>query len=169
MHAMHNPNSGYIMNMCAGEPIRRPLARIVLGPWLFAIFIVTNSFTASLTSITISQVKPSVLDIQTLKERNSPVGCNGNSFIVNYLTEVLKFKPENIRKINSISDYPAAFEKKDIEAAFFVGPHARVFLAKYSCKGLINAGNIFRLGGFGFVGFSPLLSLSLIFHIHVSY
>ncbi|WJX75739.1 hypothetical protein P8452_59241 [Trifolium repens] len=133
------------------EPIRRPLARIVLGPWLFAIFIVTNSFTASLTSITISQVKPSVLDIQTLKERNSPVGCNGNSFIVNYLTEVLKFKPENIRKINSISDYPAAFENKDIEAAFFVGPHARVFLAKYSCKGLINAGNIFRLGGFGFV------------------
>ncbi|XP_045797145.1 glutamate receptor 3.2-like [Trifolium pratense] len=132
------------------EPIRRPLARIVLAPWLFAIFIVTNSFTASLTSITISQAKPSVLDIQTLKERNSPVGCNGNSFIVNYLTEVLKFKPENIRKINSISDYPAAFENKDIEAAFFVGPHARVFLAKYSCKGLINAGNIFRLGGFGF-------------------
>ena len=32
-----------------------------------------------------------------------------------YLIEVLKFKPENIKKINSISDYPDAFENKDIE------------------------------------------------------
>jgi len=141
----------------AGEPIRKPLAQVVLTPWLFAIFVVTNSFTASLTSITISQVKPSVLDIQTLKERNSPVGCNGNSFIVKYLIDVLKFKPDNIRKINSVSDYPAAFEKKEIEAAFFVAPHAKVFLAKYSCKGFIKVGNVFRLGGFGFVGFSPLI------------
>ncbi|KAI5431131.1 hypothetical protein KIW84_035335 [Lathyrus oleraceus] len=133
------------------EPIRRPLAQVVLTPWLFAIFIVTNSFTASLTSITISQVKPSVLDIQTLKERNSPIGCDGNSFIVKYLTVVLKFKPENIRKINSMSDYPAAFDNKEIEAAFFVAPHAKVFLAKYSCKGFIKAGNTYRLGGFGFV------------------
>jgi hypothetical protein len=129
----------------------------VLTPWFFAIFIVTNSFTASLTSITISQVKPSVLNIETLKERNSPIGCDGNSFIVKYLTEVLSFKPENIRKFNSINDYPAAFENKEIEAAFFVAPHAKVFLAKYSCKGLIKAGNTFRLGGFGFVGFSPLI------------
>ncbi|RHN56003.1 hypothetical protein MtrunA17_Chr5g0424631 [Medicago truncatula] len=50
-----------------------------------------------------------------------------------------------------MSDYPAAFEKKEIEAAFFVAPHAKVFLAKYSCKGFIKVGNIFRLGGFGFV------------------
>ncbi|CAJ2669611.1 unnamed protein product [Trifolium pratense] len=139
------------------EPIRRPLARIVLTPWLFAIFIVTNSFIASLTSITISQVKPSVLDIQTLKERNHTIACDGNSFIVKYLTDVLKFKPENIRKINSMSDYPAAFENKEIEAAFFVAPHAKVFLAKYSCKGFIKAKNTFRLGGFGFVGFSTLI------------
>ncbi|KAL5057223.1 hypothetical protein RYX36_028827 [Vicia faba] len=133
------------------EPIRRPLAQIVLTPWLFAIFIVANSFTASLTSITISQVKPSVLDIQTLKDRNSPIGCDGNSFIVKYLTEVLNFKSENIRKLNSMSDYPAAFDNKEIEAAFFVAPHAKVFLAKYSCKGFIKAGNTYRLGGFGFV------------------
>lgn len=117
----------------------------------------TNSFTASLTSITISQVKPSVLDIQTLKERNSPIGCDGNSFIIKYLTEVLHFKPRNIRKLNSMSDYPAAFDNKEIEAAFFVAPHAKVFLAKYSCKGFIKAGNTYRLGGFGFVGFSPLI------------
>ena len=83
--------------------------------------------------MTISQLEPSVLDIQTLQKRNAYVGCDGNSFIVRYLIDVLKFKP-------------------DIEAAFFVAPHAKVFLAKYSCEGFIKAGNTFRLGGFGFVG-----------------
>ncbi|RDY00947.1 Glutamate receptor 2.5, partial [Mucuna pruriens] len=141
-----------------GEPIKSPLARTVLAPWLFVILIATSTFTASLTSMmTVSQLEPSVLDIQTLQKRNSPVGCDGNSFIVKYLTDVLRFKPENIRKINSISDYPAAFQNKDIEAAFFVAPHAKVFLAMYSCKGLIKAGNTFRLGGFGFVCLSPLI------------
>ncbi|CAJ1784294.1 unnamed protein product [Sphenostylis stenocarpa] len=141
-----------------GEPIRSPLARTVLAPWLFVILIATSTFTASLTSMmTVSQIEPSVLDIQTLQKRNSPVGCNGNSFIVKYLIEVQNFKPENIRKINSIDDYPDAFQNKDIEAAFFIVPHAKVFLAKYSCRGLIKAGNTFRLGGLGFVGLSPLI------------
>lgn len=131
------------------------MARIVLAPWLFIILIVTTSFTASLTSMmTIRQLEPSVLDIETLKRTNAPVGCNGNSFIVQYLTEVLKFKHKNIRRIDSISDYPTAFKNRDIEAAFFVAPHAKVFLAKYSCTGYIKAGNTFKLGGFGFVGFS---------------
>jgi len=129
---------------------------------------VTNSFTASLTSITISQVKPLVLDIQTLKERNSPVGCNGNSFIVKYLIDVLKFKPENIRKINSMSDYPAAFEKKEIEVAFFVAPHAKVFLAKYSCKRASSKWGTFS-GLAALVLWVSLLSLLLIFNMFVMY
>lgn len=129
-----------------------------MAPWLFVILIATSTFTASLTSMmTFSQLVPSVLDIQTLQKRNSPVGCNGNSFIVKYLTEVLKFKPENIRKIYSVSDYPKAFQNKYIEAAFLSTPHTKVFLAKYSCRGLIKAGNTFKLGGIGFVGLSPSL------------
>nr|KYP40593.1 Glutamate receptor 2.5 [Cajanus cajan] len=134
------------------EPITSPMARVVMAPWLFVILIATSTFTASLTSMmTISQLEPSILDIQTLQRRNSPVGCNGNSFVIKYLTDVLKFKPENIRKFYSMSDYPDAFQNKYIEAAFFSVPHAKVFLARYSCKGLIKAGNTFRLGGLGFV------------------
>jgi len=134
----------------------------VLAPWLFVILIATSTFTASLTSMmTVSQLEPSVLDIKSLLKRNSPVGCNGNSFIVKYLTEVQKFKPENIRRINSINDYPSAFQNKDIEAAFFIAPHAKVFMAKYSCRGFIKAGNTFRLGGLGFVGLAPLIDTIL--------
>ncbi|KAI9120817.1 hypothetical protein K1719_007850 [Acacia pycnantha] len=100
--------------------------------------------------MTISQLEPSVLDIQTLQRTNAPVGCNENSSIVRYLIDMLKFKPKNIRKIDSISDYPTAFKNRDIEAAFFVAPHAKVFLAKYSCAGFVKAGDTFNLGGFGF-------------------
>lgn len=107
--------------------------------------------------MTVSQLETSVLDIQTLQKRNSPVGCNENSFIGKYLTDIIKFKPEKIRKIYSISDYPDAFKNKYIEAAFFSAPHAKVFLAKYSYRGLIKAGNTFKLGGVGFVGLSPSL------------
>ncbi|KAB2619390.1 glutamate receptor 2.5-like [Pyrus ussuriensis x Pyrus communis] len=103
-------------------------ARLVLAPWLVVILVVTATFTASLTSMmTLSQVQPSVLDIETLQKMNATVGCNGNSFIVRYLTNVLDFRPENIQGIASIDDYPNAFEKQDIAAAFFVMPHAKVF------------------------------------------
>ncbi|KAK6256583.1 hypothetical protein QUC31_000042 [Theobroma cacao] len=133
------------------EPLRSNLSRFVLAPWLFAILIITASFTASLTSmLTISRLQPSVSDIETLLRTNAPVGCNGNSFILRYLTNVVGFKAENIKKIDSISDYPDAFKNGDIEAAFFVVPHAQVFLAKY-CKGYTMAGPTFKLGGFGFV------------------
>ncbi|MBA0866832.1 hypothetical protein Goshw_024833 [Gossypium schwendimanii] len=89
-------------------------------------------------------------NIDTLLRTNASVGCNRNSFIVGYLINVLGFKPKNIRKIDSINDYPDAFRNGDIQAAFFVVPHAKVFLAKY-CKGFTMTGPTFKLGGFGFV------------------
>lgn len=123
----------------------------MIGPWLFVILVVTSTFTASLSSMmTVSHFKPSVLDIETLQRTNAGVGCNGNSFIVKYLINVLNFKPQNIKGIASISDYDKAFEQGDISAAFFVEPHAKVFLSKY-CKGYTKTGPVYKLGGFGFV------------------
>ncbi|XP_022766476.1 glutamate receptor 2.7-like [Durio zibethinus] len=133
------------------EPLRSSLSRFVLAPWLFAILIISASFTASLTSmLTMSRLQPSVSDIKSLLRTNAHVGCNGNSFIVRYLITVVGFKPENIKKIDSIDDYPDAFRNGDIQAAFFVVPHAKSFLAKY-CKGYTMTGPTFKLGGFGFV------------------
>ncbi|KAF7817496.1 glutamate receptor 2.7-like [Senna tora] len=132
------------------EPVRGNLARLVLAPWLFVILIVTSSFTASLTSmITVSQLEPSVPDIQTLQRTNAIVGCNRRSFMVNYLIDELKFKSENIRKFDSIADYPRAFENKEIAAAFLIAPQAQVFLATY-CKGYVQAGSTLKLGGLAF-------------------
>lgn len=129
----------------------------MLAPWLVVILVVTATFTASLTSMmTVTRVQPSALDVETLKRTNATVGCNGNSFIVRYVINVLEFKPENTKRIASISDYPNAFERKDIAAAFFVAPHAKVFLAKY-CKGYINSGPVYKPSGFAFVSLSLLM------------
>ncbi|KAM3237344.1 hypothetical protein P3S67_011768 [Capsicum chacoense] len=100
--------------------------------------------------MTVHRLEPSVLNVDYLLKTNAAVGCNGNSFIVGYLVN-LKFKPENIKKISSISNYPKAFEKGEISAAFLVAPHAKVFLAKY-CRGYTKSGPVFKLGGFGFNG-----------------
>ncbi|KAK9270116.1 hypothetical protein L1049_025690 [Liquidambar formosana] len=101
------------------EQVKTNLARFVLAPWLFVLLIVTTSFTATLTSMmTVSRLQPSVVDIELLKRTNAAVGCNGNSFIVSYLTNVLHFKPENIKKIDSISEYPDSFKRGNIKAGF---------------------------------------------------
>ncbi|XP_020413098.1 glutamate receptor 2.1 [Prunus persica] len=134
------------------EQFKNPWARLLLAPWLLAIVVVTATFTASLSSMmTVSWVQPSVLDIETLKMTNATVGCNGNSFIVRYLINVLEFRPENIKGIASISDYPEAFERKDITAAFFVSPHAKVFLAKHCNAVFTKTGSVYKPSGFGFV------------------
>lgn len=141
-------------NWFPGEPLTCNLARFVLAPWLFAILIVGASFTASLSSmLTVPQITPSVLDINTLLRTNAPVGCNGKSFIVRYLVDTLKFKRENVKNISLMDDYPMAFENGDIKAAFLIAPHAEVFLAQ-NCRGFTNAGPTHTLGGLGFVSFA---------------
>ncbi|KAK4428986.1 Glutamate receptor 2.7 [Sesamum alatum] len=133
------------------ENIKNSASKLVLAAWICIVFVVGASFTAVLSSMmTVPRLQPSILDIDYLRNTNAVVGCNGNSFIVRYLIDVLHFKPDNVRKIYSINDYPRAFETGEIKAAFFVAPHAKVFLAEY-CKGYTISGPSFKLGGFGFV------------------
>ncbi|KAF3620594.1 hypothetical protein FXO37_33192 [Capsicum annuum] len=53
------------------------------------------------------------------------------------------------QEMSSINDYPKAFEKGEISVAFFVVPHAKVFLAKY-CKGYTKLAPVYKLGRFIF-------------------
>lgn len=136
--------------MDAEKEVKGFLARLVLGTWLFVILVITSSFTASLTSMmTVSRFAPSVVDIETLRQTNATVGCNFHSFIIRYLNDVLHIPNANIKTLFGIDDYPKAFDNGDIQAAFFITPHAKVFLAKY-CKGYTTAAT-YDLGGLGFV------------------
>ncbi|XP_027090927.1 glutamate receptor 2.7-like [Coffea arabica] len=140
-----------VLSFANRETIRSNLSRLVLQTWLFVTLVVTACFTASVTTLMTSpRNKPSIGDIDYLLATNAPVGCNGNSFIDRFLIDALHFRPENIRKIGSLSEYPGKFESGEIKAAFFVAPHAKIYLAEH-CKGYTMAGPSIKLGGFGFV------------------
>ncbi|XP_057794476.1 glutamate receptor 2.5-like [Salvia miltiorrhiza] len=140
-----------IISFSQRENIKDSASKVVLAVWICVVFVVGASFTAVLSSMmTVPRLEPSVREIELLRNSNAVVACNTNSFICRYLVNILNFNPNNIKQINSIDGYPRSFQNGEIKAAFFVAPHAKVFLAKY-CNGYVISGPSFKLGGFGFV------------------
>ncbi|XP_077229051.1 glutamate receptor 2.9-like [Tasmannia lanceolata] len=133
------------------ERLRSNFSRVVIVVWLFVVLILTSSYTASLTSmLTVQRLEPTVNDIDSLRKSNAMVGCDGDSFVLKYLQDVLHFPSKNIIKVSTADDYPEDLRSGKIAAAFLELPYLKVFLAKY-CKGFAIAGPTYRLGGFGFV------------------
>ncbi|KAL5841527.1 hypothetical protein ACOSQ3_012130 [Xanthoceras sorbifolium] len=127
------------------------LTRVVVVVWLFVVLILNSSYTASLSSmLTVQRLKPNVTDIEWLKRNNLKVGCDGDSFVRNYLANVMKFKSENILNVSSEYDYPGELKNNSIAAAFLELPYERVFITHY-CKGYTATTPTYRFGGLGFV------------------
>ncbi|KAF5202643.1 Glutamate receptor [Thalictrum thalictroides] len=132
------------------ESLQSNFTRIAMVVWLFVVFVVTSSYKAGLTSmLTVQHLEPTVTDINTLNRTNSPVGCDADSFVITYLEKVLRYNPNNIKRVANGYDYPAAFESGSIKAAFMEVPYKRAFLSKY-CKDYQIAGPTYRFGGLGF-------------------
>ncbi|KAL5575315.1 hypothetical protein UlMin_017014 [Ulmus minor] len=115
------------------ERVHSNLTKVVVMMWLFVVFILTASYTASLSSILTVRKLESDIDIDWLKRTNQKVGCDGDSFVGRYLQDVLGFKKDNIYNISS---EPLPYEK--------------YFLNKY-CKGYTTTAPTYRFGGLGFV------------------
>lgn len=117
--------------------------------WLFVVFVVTSSYTASLTSmLTVPRLQPTVTDIEWLRRSNATVGCDGDSFVKDYLRNVLDF--ENVIEVGNQENYPKKFKSGNITAAFLELPYEKVFLKEY-CDEYTATGPVYRFGGFGFV------------------
>ncbi|XP_050146895.1 glutamate receptor 2.7-like [Malus sylvestris] len=127
------------------EKIYTNLTRVVVAVWLLVVLILTSSYTANLTSmLTVQRLKPDATDIDT----DSKVGCDGDSFVIEYLQNVLGFK--NIIKVKSEYDYPKEFKNKTIEAAFLELPYAEVFMNE-NCEGYTATAPTYRFGGLSFI------------------
>jgi ionotropic glutamate receptor len=121
--------------------------------WLLVVWILTSSYTASLSSMfTVQRLQAVNTDIEWLKSSNSKVGCDNDSFVRNYLEDVIGFNSENIITVSNESEYTGLFEKKNITAAFLELPYKKVFINKH-CKGYITTTTptTYKFGGFGFV------------------
>ncbi|XP_076924199.1 glutamate receptor 2.2-like [Bidens hawaiensis] len=133
-----------------GDKMHSNLSRMSVVVWLFVALVITESYTASLTSmLTAQRLEPTITSVEMLRNRNAIVGyCNG-SFVDRYLQNVLGFTNITTQSYNSTHEYAEALNSRKIEAIFLEVPAAKVFLAQY-CKSFKRTGETFKVGGFGF-------------------
>ncbi|KAL2494792.1 Glutamate receptor 2.7 [Forsythia ovata] len=131
------------------EKINGNYTKLVVALWLFVVFVFTSSYQASLTSmLTVPRLEPSVNGLDWIRNTNATVGCDGDSFVEDYLRDVIKL--QNIKTISRQDLYPEEFKSGKISAAFLELPYQRVFLKEY-CKEYIVTGPTYSFGGLGFV------------------
>ncbi|TXG66812.1 hypothetical protein EZV62_008087 [Acer yangbiense] len=134
-----------------GEKLHSNLSRMALVVWLFVALVITQTYTANLSSIlTVKKLEATITNIETLQRSNAMVGYCRGSYLARYLVDVLDFKNNNIRNFSSANNYAEALRTREIEAIFLDVPIAKLFVAKY-CKEFIIAGPTYKTGGFGFV------------------
>ncbi|KAI3710201.1 hypothetical protein L2E82_39975 [Cichorium intybus] len=131
------------------EQIRSNHSKVVVMIWLFIVFILTSSYTASLTTmLTVRMLEPTVQNIEWIRRTNAPVGCDPDSFVGKYLTDVLNLK--NIKNVSRQNEYPDNFKNGSITAAFLELPYQKYFLKEY-CNQYMAIGPSYKFGGLGFV------------------
>ena len=138
------------------------LARFVVIIWVFVVLILTQSYTASLTSLlTVEKLEPTITDLNTLLKSGDKVGYLKGSFVYGLLQET-GFPDSRIVAYKSADECDELLSKGSakggIAAAIDESPNLKLFLAKY-CSKYTTIGPIFKTAGFGFVRVS---SLSLI-------
>lgn len=130
------------------------LARFVVIIWVFVVLILTQSYTASLTSLlTVQKLQPTVTDVNTLRKNGVPVGYLNVSFVYGLLKSN-GFNESKLKAFNTAEELDQLLsigtENGGIAAAIDETPNMKLFLAKY-CSKYTMIGPIFRTDGFGFV------------------
>lgn len=130
------------------------LARFVLIIWFLVVLILTQSYTASLTSmLTVEQLQPTVTDVEELIRNEAYVGYQEGSFMYEQLKR-MNFDESRLVEYNSVEECHQLFSKGSgnggIAAAFDEIPYIQLFLAKY-CSKYTMVGPTYKTDGFGFV------------------
>ncbi|XP_065850438.1 glutamate receptor 2.2-like isoform X2 [Euphorbia lathyris] len=130
------------------------LARTLAIIWFFVVLILTQSYTASLTSLlTVQQLLPTVTDVNQLIRNHENVGYLKDSFVLGILQN-LGFEDSNLKVYSSAQELHDLFSKGSknggISAAFDEVPYIKLFLAKY-CSKYTMVEPTFMTAGFGFI------------------
>lgn len=138
------------------------LARFVVIIWCFVVLILTQSYTASLTSLlTVQQLQPTVTDVNLLLKNGDNVGYQLGSFVLGILKQ-LGFQEKNLKTFTSLEELNELFHKgaanDGIAAAFDETPYMKLFLATY-CSKYTMVEPRFKAEGWAFVSNIHLLSL----------
>ncbi|KAI4353691.1 hypothetical protein L6164_002622 [Bauhinia variegata] len=134
--------------------VAKKCSRFVLLVWLGLACLLTQSYTANLSSIlTLDQLQPSYPTIQSLIRDQENVGYRHGSFIGDFLRDRLHFDESRLRNYSKMEDYRNALskgtQKGGIAAMFDELPYIKVFLKRHGSKYMM-AGPTYRNDGFGF-------------------
>lgn len=137
--------------------------------WLFVALIISQSYTASLTSmLTVQRLEPKVANIETLRNSNAVIGYSKKAYVKDYLLDVLHFNPNNIKNFSSFEECAEDLKTGKTAGVLLEIPTAKVFQAKY-CKSFTTVGPTYKAGGYGFVIISPLICSIKVFVFHYFY
>ncbi|XP_026453918.1 glutamate receptor 2.7-like isoform X2 [Papaver somniferum] len=137
------------------EKVLSSPGRFVMILWLFAVFILTTSYTASYSAMLLAnRFQPTITDdVNHLIKNRYNVGYKNGSFIEGMLKQ-MGFDESNLKGYHTSEDLDEAFSKPrqdgGIVAAFDELPYIELLLTKY-CDKYTKVGDIFPTGGFGFV------------------
>lgn len=132
------------------EKLESNLSKLVVIIWVFAVLILTTSYTASLTSmLTVRKLQPTI----NLLREGDYVGYQEGSFLASCLKE-MGFDEAKLRGYATMDQYADALkmgsENGGVSAIVDEVPYLKLFLSRY-CEGYSMAGPTYKSGGFGFV------------------
>lgn len=135
------------------------LSRFLLIIWFLVVLILTQSYTASLTSmLTVQQLQPTITDVNELLRNKENVGYQQGSFVYGLL-KGMNFSESRLFPFASPEELDELFTNGTangpIAAAFDEIPYMKLFLGKY-CSKYTMIGPTYKTDGFGFVSDPPL-------------
>ncbi|KAJ0262926.1 Glutamate receptor 2.4 [Hirschfeldia incana] len=143
-----------IMVFAPRERVLSLSARVVVISWYFIVLVLTQSYTASLSSLlTTQQLNPTETSMKNLLAKGGPVGYQRDSYILGKLRES-GFPKSRLVPFNSAQECEELLRngpsKGGVSAAFMEVPYVKVFLGQY-CKKYRMVEVPFDVDGFGFV------------------
>ncbi|XP_042494374.1 glutamate receptor 2.5-like isoform X3 [Macadamia integrifolia] len=134
--------------------IENNLTRAVLITWVFFVLILTQCYTASLSSkLTVQQLQPTITDLNDIKNNGYYVGHQYGSFVKDFLIDHLHLDKSKVKSYKTPDEYHYALsngtDNGGVAAIFDELPYVQVFLNMY-CNRYTTVGRTYSSEGFGF-------------------
>ncbi|EFH49759.1 predicted protein [Arabidopsis lyrata subsp. lyrata] len=135
------------------RPSESIFTRVLVVVWCFVLLILTQSYTATLTSmLTVQELRPTVRHMDDLRKSGVNIGYQSGSFTFERLKQ-MGYKESRLKTYDTPQEMHELFLKKSsnggIDAAFDEVPYVKLFMAKYCSKYSIIEPT-FKADGFGF-------------------
>ncbi|KAL9279117.1 Glutamate receptor 2.6 [Arabidopsis thaliana] len=135
------------------RPSESIFTRVLVVVWCFVLLILTQSYTATLTSmLTVQELRPTVRHMDDLRNSGVNIGYQTGSFTFERLKQ-MGYKESRLKTYDTPQEMHELFLKQSsnggIDAAFDEVAYVKLFMAKYCSKYTIIEPT-FKADGFGF-------------------